>query len=147
MDKRSRSEQGRQPDERRRQTARAAGRRTGDRGRRDERLWDPTETSRERRKQDERRLETETSRREVEAAVDLYAIDKAYAKSASNGMADARGKSRAVDAAVEEAAAKRSGGGGDRTARPTQRDRARAAQRWEQNREYVEDLHERREQK
>lgn len=103
----------------------------------------------DRRRQDERRSqEADAYRRDARVAVDLYAIDKAYAKSASNGMADSHGKNRAVDAAVEEAAARRSGGDpNSRAARPTRRDRARAAQRWEQNREYVEELHESRERK
>lgn len=83
----------------------------------------------------------EMIRRESSAAVDLYAIDAMYAQSAANGMADSKGKNLALEAAVTEAAHRRSGGTRP-AAPPTQRDRARAAQRWEQNREYVESRHE-----
>lgn len=80
-------------------------------------------------------------RRESSGGVDLYAIDAMYAHSAAKGMADNRGKNLAVEAAVTEATQRRSTGN-RQTAPPTQRDRARAAQRWEQNREYVESRHE-----
>lgn len=89
----------------------------------------------------DRRREDESRRRDSTAAVDLYAIDTMYARSAANGMADNKGKNLAVETAVTDAAQQRAGAPG-RAAPPTRRDRARAAQRWEQNREYVESRHE-----
>lgn len=82
-------------------------------------------------------------RRESPEWVDLWEIDAIYARSAANGMADTTAKSAAVDAAVQQAAMRR-GGRNQSPAGATHRDRARAAQRWEQNREYVESRHENR---
>lgn len=87
--------------------------------------------------------ELEETTRDASASVDLYALDAMYAQSAANGMADSTGKALAVETAVAEAAQRRSGG----TRPPTRSDRARAAQRWEQNREYVESRHENRDRK
>lgn len=112
-----------------------------------ERLRTSPPRRREDRREDRREHETdlveqeEMIRRESTATVDLYAIDAMYAQSADNGMADSKGKRLAVEAAVTEAAQRRAGGN-RQAAAPTQRDRARAAQRWEQNREYVESRHE-----
>lgn len=74
---------------------------------------------------------------EVEPApIDLGSIDLAYTAAANNGAIDDTSRARAVDAAAERAAAA-SGVRGGRSL-PSRRDRARAAQRWEQNREYAE---------
>lgn len=94
----------------------------------------------------DRARQDEATRSEGSAAVDLYTVDAMYARSAANGMADSKGKHLAVEIAVDEAAERRAG----RNRRPapaTRRDRARAAQRWEQNREYVESRHEHRDQR
>lgn len=69
------------------------------------------------------------------APIDLSSIDISYAAAANNGAIDGTSRERAVDVAVDQATAA-SGGRGRRW--PSRRDRARAAQRWEQNREYVE---------
>lgn len=95
--------------------------------------------------EDEDRLEAEWEdlqemRDESPAWVDLSEIDAMYAESASRGMADSAAKHESVEIAINHAS--------DRQARPGQappapspRERARAAQRWEQNREYYETQH------
>lgn len=82
-------------------------------------------------------------REEPPVWIDMSEVDALYAESAARGMADADAKSRAVDVAADHAAAQ--------AARPgepqpvvSQHERARAAQRWEQNREYMESQHQER---
>lgn len=86
--------------------------------------------------------EDEEIRRESPEWVDLWEIDAVYARLAAHGMADTTAKNAAVDAAVQQAAMRRGGHARAAPGRSTHRDRARAAQRWEQNREYVESRHE-----
>lgn len=80
----------------------------------------------------------EAIRDESPAWVDLWEIDAIYAQSAANGMADNTAKHAAIEAATHRASAQ---SGGPHRA-PSPRDRARAAQRWEKNREYVESRYE-----
>lgn len=75
--------------------------------------------------------------------IDLSEVDALYAASAERGMADTTAKHRAVDVAADHAAARQARPGQPRPV-PSARERARAAQRWEQNREYVAQQQERR---
>lgn len=91
----------------------------------DQEAWDPSE-------------DDEAIRDESPAWVDLWEIDAIYAQSAANGMADNTAKHAAIEAATHHAGAR---SGGPHRA-PSPHDRARAAQRWEKNREYVESRYE-----
>lgn len=84
-------------------------------------------------------------RDESPAWVDLSEVDEMYAASAGRGMADTSAMNTAVDIAVERGAARQARPGQPQPM-PSQRERARAAQRWEQNREYVEARHQERRQ-
>ncbi|GAA3621618.1 hypothetical protein GCM10022199_27640 [Marihabitans asiaticum] len=69
------------------------------------------------------------------AAVDLVELDAAYKQAAAAGRDDGTARDRAVAAAMASTAQRRKAGPPDT---PTPRQRTVAAQRWEQNREYVE---------
>ena len=69
------------------------------------------------------------------AAVDLVELDAAYKRAAAAGRDDTAARDRAVAAAMASTAQRRKAGP---PGAPTPRQRAVAAQRWEQNREYVE---------
>lgn len=72
-------------------------------------------------------------------AVDLDVIDAMYAEAAADGRADSAALDRATIAALESRPRRQ---GADRVRRvPTRDQRAIAAQRWEQNRRYVEERH------
>lgn len=75
--------------------------------------------------------------------IDLSEVDALYATSAGRGLADTTAKHRAVDVAADHASSRQAQPGQPRPV-PSSRERARAAQRWEQNREYVAQQQERR---
>lgn len=76
-------------------------------------------------------------------AVDLYAIDAMYADAAARGRADLESLDRVAEQAMRSGPGERRAGAEPRRMTPTRDQRAIAAQRWEQNRRYVEERQQR----
>lgn len=80
--------------------------------------------------------ELDTMHRDLPAPIDLGSIDAAYAASADRGRGDDASRDLAVAVAAERATPPSRDG--RPPIAPSNADRARAAQRWEQNREYTQ---------